>query len=217
MSMNFESARAAMVEQQVRPWEVLDARVLETIATVPRELFVPEAHRQLAYVDMALPLAHGETMMKPVVEGRLLQALTLEAGDEVLEIGTGSGYVTACLARLAREVVSIDLHADFLQSAGERLQQSGLRNVRLQLADALDFQPNRQFDAVAVTAAVARLPEIFSSWLKPGGRLFVICGQSPVQQALRVTRRGESLHSESLFETDVPYLRGCEPIAQFTL
>ena len=217
MSMNFELARAAMVEQQVRPWEVLDARVLETIATVPRELFVPEAQRQLAYVDLPLPLAHGETMMKPVVEGRLLQALALEAGDEVLEIGTGSGYVTACLARLAREVVSIDLHADFLQSAGERLQQSGLRNVRLQLADALDFKPNRQFDAVAVTAAVARLPDIFSGWLKPGGRLFVICGLSPVQQALRITRRGESLHSESLFETDVPYLRGAEPVAQFTL
>jgi protein-L-isoaspartate(D-aspartate) O-methyltransferase len=217
MSMNFESARAAMVEQQVRPWEVLDARVLETIATVPRELFVPEAQRQLAYVDTPLPLAHGETMMKPVVEGRLLQALALQPEDDVLEIGTGSGYVTACLARLAREVVSIDLHADFLQSAGERLQQSGLRNVRLQLADALSFTPNRQFDAVAVTAAVAELPEVFSGWLKPGGRLFVIRGLSPVQQALRITRRGESLHSESLFETDVPYLRGCEPIAQFLL
>ena len=217
MSMNFELARAAMVEQQVRPWEVLDARVLETIAAVPRELFVPEAQQQLAYVDLPLPLAHGETMMKPVVEGRLLQALGLEAEDEVLEIGTGSGYITACLARLAREVVSIDRHADFLQSAGERLQQRGLRNVRLQLADAFDFQPNRQFDTIAVTAAVAKLPEIFSSWLKPGGRMFVICGLSPVQQALRITRRGDSLHSESLFETDVPYLRGAEPIAQFTL
>ena len=217
MSMNFEQARAVMVEQQVRPWEVLDARVLETIATVPRELFVPEAQRQLAYVDMPLPLAHGEIMMKPVLEGRLLQALALEAEDEVLEIGTGSGYVTACLARLAREVVSLDLHADFLHSAGERLQQSGIRNVRLQLADALGFKPDRQFDAVAVTAAVAELPEIFSTWLKPGGRMFVIRGLSPVQQALRVTRRGDALHNESLFETDVPYLRGAEPVAQFTL
>jgi protein-L-isoaspartate(D-aspartate) O-methyltransferase len=217
MSMNFELARAAMVEQQVRPWEVLDARVLETIATVPRELFVPEAQRQLAYVDMPLPLEHGETMMKPVLEGRLLQALALEPEDEVLEIGTGSGYLTACLARLAREVISIDLHADFLQSAGDRLQQSGVRNVRLQLADALGFQPNRQFDAVAVTAAVAELPDIFSTWLKPGGRMFVIRGLSPAQQALRITRRGESLHSESLFETDVPYLRGAEPIAHFIL
>lgn len=217
MSMNFELARAVMVEQQVRPWEVLDPRVLETIAALPRELFVPAAQRQLAYVDMPLPLAHGETMMKPVHEGRLLQALTLQAEDEVLEIGTGSGYVTACLARLAREVLSIDIHGDFLQSAGERLQQLGIRNARLQVADALGFRPNRQFDAIAVTAAVAVLPEIFSSWLKPNGRLFVICGQSPVQQALRITRRGEMLHSESLFETDVPYLRGAEPVAHFTL
>jgi len=191
--------------------------VLDALVHVRREDYVAAAHRQLAFADLPLPLAHGECMLKPVVEGRLLQALALEPGDEVLEIGTGSGYVTACLARLAREVVSIDLHADFLQSAGERLQQSGLRNVRLQLADALDFKPGRQFDAVAVTAAVAELPEIFSTWLKPGGRLFVIRGLSPVQQALRITRRGESLHSESLFETDVPYLRGGEPIAHFTL
>jgi protein-L-isoaspartate(D-aspartate) O-methyltransferase len=217
MSMNFELARAAMVEQQVRPWEVLDPRVLETIASLPREIFVPQAQRQLAYVDTALPLAHGEVMMKPIVEGRLLQALTLQPEDEVLEIGTGSGYVTACLARLAREVVSIDLHADFLQDAGQKLQQLGIRNTRLQEANALDFRPNRLFDAVAVTAAVANVPEIFTSWLKPGGRLFVIRGLSPVQQALRITRRGESLHTESIFETDVPYLRGAEPIAQFTL
>jgi len=217
MPMNFESARAVMVEQQVRPWDVLDVRVLETIGSVPRELYVPTEQQQLAYVDMPLPLAHGETMMKPVHEGRLLQALALEPSDEVLEIGTGSGYLTACLAHLASEVVSIDLHADFLQSAGDRLQQSGLRNVRLQLADALDFKPGRQFDAVAVTAAVAEIPELFSTWLKTGGRLFVIRGLSPVQQALRLTRRGETLHSESLFETDVPYLRGAEPIAHFTL
>jgi protein-L-isoaspartate(D-aspartate) O-methyltransferase len=217
MSMNFELARAAMVEQQVRPWEVLDPRVLETIASLPRELFVPEAQRQLAYVDTALPLAHGEVMMKPIVEGRLLQALTLQPEDEVLEIGTGSGYVTACLARLAREVVSIDLHVDFLQDAGQKLLQLGIRNTRLQEANALDFRPNRLFDAVAVTAAVANVPETFTSWLKPGGRLFVIRGQSPVQQALRITRRGESLHTESIFETDVPYLRGAEPVAHFTL
>src|SRR6478736_1281982 len=108
MSLNFEQARAAMVEQQVRPWEVLDPRVLEVIASVPREDFVPAAQRQLAYADLPLPLPLGETMMKPVVEGRLLQALGLAPEDEVLEIGTGSGYVTACLARLAREVVSID-------------------------------------------------------------------------------------------------------------
>ena len=217
MSLNFAEARAAMVEQQIRPWEVLDPRVLDTLATVPREDFVPAAQRQLAYADLPLPLAQGETMMKPVVEGRVLQALGLSPGDEVLEIGTGRGYLTACLARLAREVVSIDRRSDFIDAARLTLDHHGASNVRLECVDAFAFQPGRLFDAIAVTAAVAEVPEIFSQWLKPEGRLFVIRGQSPVQEALRITRRGEHLHSESLFETDVPYLHGAEPVPQFTL
>ena len=108
MSLNFTQARAAMVEQQVRPWEVLDPRVLATIGAVPREDYVPAAQRELAYADLSLPLGEGAVMLKPVVEGRLLQALALEPGDEVLEIGTGSGYLTACLAQLLRDVVSSD-------------------------------------------------------------------------------------------------------------
>ncbi|KFN42451.1 protein-L-isoaspartate O-methyltransferase family protein [Arenimonas oryziterrae] len=217
MSLNFEQARAAMVEQQIRPWEVLDPRVLETLAAVRREDFVPLAQRQLAYTDTPLPLAHGEIMMKPVLEGRLLQALGLAPEDEVLEIGTGSGYVTACLARLAREVVSIDRHSDFVDAARARFAQDGVSNVRLECADALSFEPGRLFDAIAVTAAVAEVPERFCQWLKPEGRLFVIHGASPAQEAVRITRRGEHLHSESLFETDVPYLHGAEPVPRFTL
>lgn len=217
MSLNFEQARAAMVEQQVRPWEVLDPRVLDVIATVPREDFVPVAQRQLAYADLPLPLPLGETMMKPVVEGRLLQALGLAPEDEVLEIGTGSGYVTACLARLAREVVSIDHHREFVDAARALLTNQGTNNVRFEVADALAFEPGRQFDAIAVTAAVAEVPEAFTRWLKPEGRLFVIRGLSPVQEAVRITRRGEHLHVESLFETDVPYLHGAAPVPRFTL
>jgi protein-L-isoaspartate(D-aspartate) O-methyltransferase len=217
MSLNFEQARAAMVEQQVRPWEVLDPRVLEVIAAVPREDFVPQAQRQLAYADLPLPLPQGETMMKPVVEGRLLQALGLAPEDEVLEIGTGSGYLTACLARLARDVVSIDRHGEFVDAARARLLPHGVSNVRLEVADALSFVPGRQFDAIAVTAAVAEVPERFLGWLKPDGRLFVIRGVSPVQEAVRITRRGEHMHVESLFETDVPYLHGAAPVPRFTL
>jgi len=217
MSLNFELARAAMVEQQVRPWEVLDPRVLEVIGRVPREEFVPAAQRQLAYADLALPLGHGEVMMKPVVEGRLLQALALAPEHEVLEIGTGSGYLTACLAHLAREVVSMDLRADFIAEAGERLSRQGLQNTRLECADALTYAPTRQFDAIAVTGAVATVPEAFGRWLKPGGRLFVVRGESPVQEAVCLTRRGDHLHCDSLFETDIPYLRGAEPVARFTL
>lgn len=215
MSMNFEQARAAMVEQQVRPWEVLDPRVLETIATLPRELFVPEAKRGLAYVDTPLPLAHGEVMMKPVVEGRMLQAMALEAGDEVLEVGTGSGFVTACLAALARDVVSVDRHTDFIERTRARLTAENVTNVRLECVDVFAWQPGRLFDAICVTGAVATDPDRFGAWLKPGGRLFVIHGKSPVQEALRITRRGEGFHRESLFETDVPYLHGAAPAPHF--
>jgi protein-L-isoaspartate(D-aspartate) O-methyltransferase len=217
MSMNFEAARFAMVEQQVRPWDVLDPRVLETLKQTPREDFIASEHRNLAYTDTALPLAHGQTMMKPVLEGRLMQALDLSPHDEVLEIGTGSAFVTACLSHLAREVVSIDMHQDFIDQAQARLDKHGIRNVRLECADALTWNNNRQFDAIAVSAAVASIPEQFKTWLKPGGRLFIIRGQSPVQEAVRITRRGEHFAEESLFETDVPYLRGAEPKPQFTL
>lgn len=215
--MNLEQARFAMIEQQVRPWDVLDTRVLEAMTALRREDFVAAGHRQLAFADLALPLAHGESMMKPTVEGRMLQALALGPCDEVLEIGTGSGFITACLARLAREVVSIDRHADFVASAGQRLSHAGISNVRLETADALAWQPHRQFDAIAVTAAVAKVPNIFTHWLKQGGRLFIIRGQSPVQEAVCITRRDESLHVESLFETDVPYLHGAAPVPKFTL
>ena len=215
--MNFDQARFAMIEQQVRPWDVLDPRVLEALMFVHREDFVVAGHKQMAFADLPLPLAHGEVMMKPVVEGRMLQALALEPGEEVLEIGTGSGFISACLARLARAVTSIDLHADFTESARQRLAAAGINNVRLETADAMRWQPGRQFDAIAVTAAVATIPSLFTDWLKPGGRLFVIRGYSPVQEAVRVVRRDDGLHVESLFETDVPYLRGAEPVPHFTL
>ena len=217
MPMNFDQARFAMIEQQVRPWDVLDPRVLDAMTTVRREDFVAEAHRQLAFADLPLPLAHGEVMMKPVVEGRMLQALALEPGDEVLEIGTGSGFVTACLARLARAVHSIDLHADFIATAKARLERAGVGNARLEVADALQWQPGRQFDAIAVTGAVAVIPAAFAEWLRPGGRMFVVRGHSPVQEAVRVTRRADALHFESLFETDIPYLHGAAPTAQFNI
>jgi protein-L-isoaspartate(D-aspartate) O-methyltransferase len=217
MTMNFEQARFAMIEQQVRPWDVLDPRVLDTLMAVHREDFVAAAHRQLAFADLPLPLAHGEVMMKPVVEGRMLQALSVEPGDEVLEIGTGSGFITACLARLGRAVTSIDVHADFIETARQRLAQAGVSNVRLDVADALQWEPGRQFDAIAVTAAVATVPPTFTEWLKPGGRLFVIRGYSPVQEAVRIVRNADDLQVESLFETDVPYLRGAAPVPQFTL
>jgi protein-L-isoaspartate(D-aspartate) O-methyltransferase len=217
MTIDYAKAREFMVEQQVRPWDVLDPRVLDALATIPRDAFVPAAHRALAYADLALPLDHGEVMMKPVVEGRMLQALALDPGDEVLEIGTGSGFVTACLGRLAREVVSLDLHADFTAAARARLDDTGLGgNVRLETGDALHWNTDRRFDAVCVTGAVDSLPPRFLEWLRPDGRLFVVRGRAPVMEAVLVRNGVNAPRIESLFETELPYLAGAAPVPAFT-
>ena len=219
MAMNFEQARQNMVENQVRPWEVLDLRVLEVLAKVRREDFVAPAHRNMAFADLGLPLGHGEVMMKPVVEGRVLQALELQDTDEVLEIGTGAGFLTACMAKLARQVTSVDIHADFIATAGERLGKAGIANVRLEVAEAVNaYQPQGVFDAVVVTGAVHIVPERFVRWLKTGGRMFVVRGNSPAQQALLLTHEGDGRYrEESLFETDLPYLAHAAPAMRFVL
>ena len=217
MSIDYAKARENMVEQQVRPWDVLDMRVLDTIGSVPREAFVPEALRAMAYADTALPLGDGETMMKPVLEGRALQALLPQAEESVLEIGTGSGYLTACLAHLAREVVSIERHADVAEAARARLAAQGIGNARIDTADALSWDNAQQFDAICVGAAVESLPPRFLEWLKPGGRLFVVQGRSPAMEATLVHRDVNGSRTESLFETDLPYLAGTAPRPEFTL
>lgn len=220
MTIDYAKARVAMVEQQVRPWDVLDARVLETISRVPREAFVSDAHRALAYSDLELPLGHGEHMLKPVVEGRALQALELEQGDEVLEIGTGSGYLTACLAYLARDVVSLERHADLADAARGRLQAQGIANVEVIAADAFAWDTDRRFDAICVGAAADIVPERFVQWLRPGGRMFIVRGREPAMEAVRVRRDGDGVNAvrvESLFETGLAYLAGAAPVPQFTL
>lgn len=215
--MNFEQARRNMVENQVRPWDVLDDRVLVALSHVRREDFVPPAYRQLAFADMCLPLGHGEVMMKPVVEGRVLQALDLTPTDRVLEIGTGAGFLTACLASLCAEVVSVDVHADFTAAAAERLRAAGIGNVTLATGDAVrEWQPAGLFDAIVVGRAVFTVPARFFTWLKPGGRLLAMRGQSPAQQAVLLTPQGAGgYREESLFETDLPYLTHAEPPQSF--
>jgi len=217
MAMNFEQARVNMVENQVRPWDVLDGRVLDIIGRVRREDFVAPAHRQLAFADLCLPLGHGEVMMKPVVEGRVLQAVGLTPTDRVLEIGTGSGYLCACLAGLSAHVTSLDIHDDFTAAAGQRLRDAGVANVTLHTAEAVRaWQPGEKFDAIVATGAVAQVPERWLGWLAPAGRLLAIRGQSPVQQATLTTLAGAGApHEEILFETDLPYLRHAEPARAF--
>ncbi len=217
MTLNVEQARHAMIEQQVRPWNVVDLQTLDALSAVAREKFVPAQYKNLAFTDTALPIGHNQWMFKPVLEGRMLQALQLKADDDVLLIGTGSGFITACLAHMVRAVTSIDIHADFIESAKATLKQLEFTNAQFEQADALHFQPSHQFDAIAVTGAVAEIPESFKQWLRPNGRLFVIHGASPVQEAVCITRIGDTFTTESLFETDVPFLIGAAPKALFTL
>lgn len=216
MTINYSQARENMVEQQVRPWDVLDFRVLDVLSSVPREHFVPEAHRGLAYMDVEIPLGEGQRMMKPVVEGRTLQALDLQSGEDVLEVGTGSGYLAACMARLAREVVSLEIRPDLAARARRQLDAGHHgSNVRIEVADALQYSSPRRFDAVCVTGAVASLPPLFLQWLRPGGRLFVVHGRSPVMEAVLVRHGDPAPQFESLFETDLPYLVGAAPAPTF--
>jgi len=219
MLTNVEIARQNMIENQVRPWEVLDPRVLDVLAAVRREDFVPARYRNLAFADLALPIGHGQTMMKPTVEGRMLQALGLNGEERVLEIGTGTGFVTACLARLAGKVDSIELHADLADAARSRLAAAGATNVRIEVADAVrGFDTKERYDVVVVTGAVYALPERFRSWVATGGRLFAIVGESPAMQALLFTRADDAhWREESLFETDLPYLTHAEPPRRFAL
>ncbi len=218
MSIDYAKVRDTMVEQQVRPWDVLDARVLDVIRSIPREAFVPDALRELAYADTALPIGHDEVMMKPVLEGRTLQSLLPAAGESVLEIGTGSGYLTACLARLSREVVSLERHGDLADAARARLQSQGLAsNVGIEHADALAWDTARQFDAICVTGAVDAVPARWLQWLAPNGRLFVVQGRSPAMDAVLMRRGVNGIAVESLFETDLPYLAGLAPRPEFVL
>lgn len=219
ITIDYAKARELMVEQQVRPWDVLDPRVLDVLAELPREAFVADAHRNLAYTDVPLPLAHGEFMMKPVMEGRTLQSLAVDPTDEVLEIGTGSGYLTACLGRLAREVVSLEIHPDLAATARTRLAAQNVLNVQVVDADALNYSTDRRFNAICVTGAVSQIPAQWLQWLQPNGRLFVVRGHSPAMEGVLYTanERNEvnAARIQSLFETDLPYLQGAAPAPAF--
>ncbi len=216
MNLDFSQARETMVEQQIRPWDVLDIRVLDVLARLPREAFVGEQHRNLAYADIELPLGNGQKMWKPVIEGRALQSLLPQEGEEILEIGSGSGFFTACLGALAREVVSVEIDPQQAATARARLDAAQLGgNIRIETGDGLNHATDRKFDAIVVTGATAQLPLHLLPLLREGGRLFAIHGASPVQQAVLVHDTVNGPRIESLFETDVPYLVGATPVPKF--
>ncbi len=205
---DIERARHNMIEQQIRPWEVVDQRVLDILQTVPREVFVPGGYRGLAFADIEVPIGHGESMLAPKIEAKLLQALGIQPTDRVLEIGTGSGYLTACLARLAGHVVTIDRHADFVEQARARLAELGIGNVGYLTGDvfATDL-PSAPFDVIAVTGSLPAPSDRLEGLLNDGGRLFAVIGEPPAQEAQLVTRIREGvLRREGLFETVIPPL-----------
>ena len=215
-AFNFELARYNMIEQQIRPWDVLDQQALDVLASIPREDFVPEGYRNLAFSDIAIPLGHGEFMLKPAVEGRILQALALHPIDRVLEIGTGSGYLTATLARLAASVTSVDIFQEFIEDARHRIKAHGFGNVMLHTGDASRGWGEQRYDAIAVTGSVATVAEIWRQSLRVGGRLFIVTGQPPVMEALLITRVSEQEWlRKSLFDTELPPLRNATPVKTF--
>lgn len=211
--MNTEFARLQMVNQQVRGWNVYDRHVLDMLRDLPREQFVPAGFEALAFADIEIPLAHGESMMTPTIEGRLLQALGLRGHERVLEIGTGSGFMTACLARLASHVTSVDIHGDFVAGAAEKLERLGIDNADVRQMDAMQELPEGRFDAIAVTGSVQRFDPRFVEALSDHGRLFIVVGDAPAMEAKLVERTDErDWQTISLFETNLkPLVHGALP------
>ena len=207
--MDVEQARYNMIESQIRTWEVLDQTVLDTLFGIKREDFVPEKYRPLAFVDMEIPIGHGEVMLAPKLEARLLQELTLEKTDRVLEVGTGSGYSTALLAALAGHVYSVEIHPDLSEAAAAKLAAHGIANVTLEAADAaLGWTRHAPYDAILLTGSVPLLPAPLRGQLAPGGRLLAVVGDPPVMTARLTTCVTEGVYNEiGLFETCIAPLR----------
>ena len=188
-----EQARFNMIEQQIRPWDVLDPEVLALLSVVKREDFVPLAHKALAFVDMELPLPEGECMLAPRVEARLLQALQVQKTDKVLEIGAGSGYMAALLAHRAQRVISLEIKPALAQLARANLQKASITNAEVREADgAKDVSVDGPFDVIVLSGSVAEVPQALLAQLKPGGRLAAIVGNEPMMRATFVTRTGET-------------------------
>lgn len=216
--MDFEKARFNMVEQQVRPWDVLNPRVLDVISKIPRENFTPDEYKTLAYVDTRIPLGsyedHPCMMVNPNINGRILQALDVQEDDLVLEIGTGSGYLTACLAKLGRHVDSVDINEELTEMAEKNLRSLNINNVNLVTGDASKtWEQKQNYDVIAISAAMKKIPESYKKMLKVGGRLFVVTGVAPAMTAHLVTRTEKNKWTvQDLFETSIEPM--IEPVKQ---
>lgn len=205
--MNRAAARRQMVEQQVRTWNVDDQSVLSTLANLDRDQFVPPMYAEIAYSDTEIPLAHGQCMLRPTIEGRILHVLGLAPTDNVLEVGTGTGYLTACIAQLAASVTSVDIFDEFVATAQKNLAAAEVDNVTLECMDGLARLPDGEFDAILVCGSTPTLEQHFVDALKPTGRLFAVTGEPPVKHACVIAPDIEAgWRIVSSFETDMPAL-----------
>lgn len=215
--MSSQQQREQMVQQQVRTTAVLDERVLDVLRRVPRERFVPAEHRYLAYADAEIPLPHAQHMLRPSLVGQLLQALELAGAERVLEIGAGTGFITACLAASAASVRSLELFADLADRARANLAALELTRIEIAVGDANELDGGTQYDAIAMTASVPRYPDHLERLLRPGGRMFVVVGEPPVMEALLVRCVSEQVYArEPLFETVIDPLINARRPAVFT-
>ena len=215
--MNLEQARLNMVESQIRTWEVLDQTVLDLLLTIRREEFVPEKYRNLAFADLEIPIGHGEVMLAPKMEARMVQELDVRKTDKILEIGTGSGYVTALLAKLGGQVVTVERIKEFSLAATRRLAGHGLQNVQLHAGDGAEGWPAQApYDVILLTGSVPVLSESFQQQLAVGGRLLAVIGESPLMSANLITRVSErAFNSVGLFETAIPALQNVKQPERF--
>jgi len=208
--MNTQQARFNMVEQQIRPWQVLDPQVLTVLSNVPRELFVPQAYQAMAYADTEIPLGHGETMVPPRVDARLMHDLQLTGTEKVLEIGTGSGYLAALLAGRAQRVVSLEINPELASNARNNLQRAGITNVDVRVADgSTGASGDAPFDAIVLGGSVAEVPQALLQQLKVGGHLLAIVGQEPMMVATLYKRTADAAwSSKALWDHTAPRLQG---------
>jgi len=215
--MNLEKARFNMVEQQIRPWQVLDPQVLHVLSNVQRELFVPAHYQALAYTDTDIPLGHGQEMVPPRIDARLMHDLQLSSQDKVLDIGTGSGYLAALLAARAERVISLEINPELAQQARQNLQRAGVTNVDVRVADGSQgAAADGPFDAIVLGGSVAEVPKALLEQLKLQGRLIAIVGTEPIMTATLFTRTGDaSWTTQALWDTQAPRLQGFAEPSRF--